>query len=89
MLYEVITGVDYDSSVGTLNFAGTAGETQTITLNITNDLLLEADETFTVNLVSSNVLIDDSDTAIGTITDNDTANAVLSVTTQGDRNNFV
>ena len=77
-------GVDYDSSVGTLNFAGTAGEIQTITLNITNDLLLEADETFTVNLTSSNALVNDADTAIGTITDNETANAVLSVTTQGD-----
>ena len=73
-------GVDYDSSVGTLNFAGTAGETQTITLNITNDLLLEADETFTVNLTSSNALVNDADTAIGTITDNDTATVTISAT---------
>ena len=72
--------MDYDSSAGTLNFAGTAGEIQTITLNITDDGLLEADETFTVTLVSSNALVDDSDTAIGTITDNDTATVTISAT---------
>ncbi|NIV26472.1 MAG: hypothetical protein GWN45_03670, partial [Gammaproteobacteria bacterium] len=71
-------GSDYDDTAGTLTFAGTAGEVQTITVNITNDTLLEADETFTVNLTSSNALVADTDTAIGTITDNETATVTIS-----------
>ena len=35
---------------GTLNFAGTVGETQTITIGINNDAIVEGDETFTVSL---------------------------------------
>ncbi|WP_202907978.1 Calx-beta domain-containing protein, partial [Rubripirellula obstinata] len=35
---------------GTLNFAGTAGETETFTIGINDDMIVEGDETFTVNL---------------------------------------
>jgi len=66
-------GVDYTSTGGVLNFAGTAAETQTITVPITNDIFSEGNETFTVSLSASDPLVDDSDTAIGTIVDNNDA----------------
>ena len=83
-------GIDYVNSAQTLNFAGSAGETVMFTVLVNEDAVLEVDEGFTLAL--GNVLpatapftsIDVSDTASGTITDNDTANAAnLSVTTQG------
>jgi hypothetical protein len=65
---------DYTQIVGALIFAGTASETQTISVPITLDGLVEADETFSVAL--SNVMptvagVDASDidaTATGTVT---------------------
>ena len=65
---------------GTLTFAGSAGETQTFTVPVLDDPLDELDETFIISL--SNVTpnsgtwggsLDLTDTATGTITDNDTA----------------
>ena len=41
---------DYVVTSGTLNFAGTAGETQTIAVTVNGDSKLEGDETFTVDL---------------------------------------
>ncbi|MCC7505904.1 MAG: T9SS type A sorting domain-containing protein, partial [Saprospiraceae bacterium] len=41
---------DYTDNDGTLNFTGTAGETKTITVLVTGDFKVEADETFTVAL---------------------------------------
>jgi Ca2+-binding RTX toxin-like protein len=37
---------DYNATVGTLNFAGSAGETQTITVDVLGDTLVELDENF-------------------------------------------
>ena len=62
---------DYDNTQQTLIFAGNAGETQDFTVWTGNDDVSEADETFTVNLSADSPLVADSDTAIGTITDND------------------
>lgn len=62
---------DYDNVVATLNFAGTAGETQQFTVATLDDSDREADETFTVSLDASNTLVTDSDTATGTIVDDD------------------
>ncbi len=46
-----IDGSDYDSDSGDLTFAGTAGETQTIVINLINDNVPEFNnETFFVNL---------------------------------------
>jgi len=61
---------DYTAGTGTLTFA--AGITsQTITVAISNDLLDELDETFTVNLASAtNASIADA-SGLGTIVDND------------------
>ncbi|MCU4157655.1 tandem-95 repeat protein [Carboxylicivirga sp. A043] len=64
-------GVDFDNSEQVLNFLGTAGEKHTLTIPVTNDDVVENDETFTVTLSSSNALVDDAATAIGTITNND------------------
>ncbi|MGK7925832.1 MAG: Calx-beta domain-containing protein, partial [Spirulina sp.] len=65
-------GSDYTNTSGTLNFA--AGETsKTVTVNIANDTLDEADETFFVTLSNpSNATFADSQ-GIGTLTDDDAA----------------
>ena len=46
---------------------------QTFTVPTLDDAVLEATETFTVNLSGSDPLVTDTDTGTGTITDNDTA----------------
>ncbi|MFP2997664.1 Calx-beta domain-containing protein, partial [Spongiivirga sp. MCCC 1A20706] len=70
---------DYTANSGTLNFAGTDGETETITVSIIDDSLLESDETFNVDLSSiSNALVGISVAqGTGTITDNDTASIII------------
>jgi hypothetical protein len=72
-------GADYTALVpGTLTFA--PGVTsQTITVGITNDTVFESAETFNVNLTSpTNATIADN-LGIGTITDNDSAPTISSV----------
>ena len=51
------SGSDYTAIAGgtVLTFAGTAGETQTVTVQVTGDLTPEADETFVVTLGSASV----------------------------------
>ncbi|MCL6275287.1 right-handed parallel beta-helix repeat-containing protein [Muricauda sp. 2012CJ35-5] len=61
-------GSDYTSSTGTLNFNGTVGDTEITTVPITDDAVIEGDETFTVQFTaSSDGTVDYSDTATGTI----------------------
>jgi hypothetical protein len=60
---------DYDNVVATLTFSGTVGETEQFSVLINGDVLVEGTETFTVNLEADNPLVDDSDTATGTILD--------------------
>ncbi|MDT8417938.1 MAG: Ig-like domain-containing protein, partial [Lutibacter sp.] len=64
---------DYTSSSGTLTFAGTNGETQTIVVPIINDNVIESTENFFVNLSELSInLINIYDTqGEGTIIDND------------------
>ena len=64
---------DFDNVVATLNFAGNASETQQFTVATLDDLVLEGTETFNVSLNASDPLVADSDTAVGTINDNDAA----------------
>jgi hypothetical protein len=45
---------DYTSNVGTLVFAGLAGETKTFTVLVTGDTKFETDETFTAALIAIN-----------------------------------
>ncbi|WP_170114188.1 Calx-beta domain-containing protein, partial [Kangiella spongicola] len=75
---------DYDSTSGTVTFAGTDGETQTFNVAITNDTIVEGDETFTINLSASNALVTDTDTAIGTITDDDAATVTVNDVTENE-----
>ncbi len=65
----------------TLNFAGTAGETQTFTVMPTGDNKVETDETFTISMNnSSDASVIITDTASGTI-NNDDAVPVLTAFT--------
>ena len=64
-------GTDFDNTPATLNFVGTAGETHQFTVTTTDDTDFEDPENFTVNLSATNTLVVDTDTAIGTIDDND------------------
>ena len=83
----LVSPVDYDNVVAQLSFTGTAGETQQFTVATLDDAVAEPTETFTVSLSASNPLVTDSDTATGTITDND-GTAVLDVTGTGNPNPF-
>ncbi len=67
---------DFNHTAGTASFA--AGDlSQTVTVAITDDVFVEATETFTAGLSTETVLggrsVNMEDTATGTITDNDTA----------------
>jgi len=65
-------GNDYESNSGQLTFAGTAGETQSITVAINGDNTFELDETFFVNLsnATNGVTISDGQ-GVGTIQNDD------------------
>ncbi len=83
-----IDGADYDSDSGTLTFAGTAGETQTIVINLINDTTPEFNnETFTINLSNISqpgVIMADSQ-GVGTIVDDEYSfNAPLVLTHEFD-----
>jgi hypothetical protein len=66
---------DYTTASGTLIFTGTAGETKTVTVNVSGDMVVEPNETFFVNLSSvSNPLVVLADgQGQGTIQNDDTA----------------
>ena len=83
-----IDGSDYNSDSGTLTFAGTAGETETIVINLIDDTTPEFNnETFTVdlsNITQPAVAIADSQ-GVGTIVDDEYAfNAPLILTHEFD-----
>jgi hypothetical protein len=65
----VMTPEDYDNAPITLHFVGNAGESHQFTVATLDDGPGEGNETFQVNLSASNPLVDDSDTATGTITE--------------------
>ena len=69
---------DYTANTAALTFTGTANETQTFTVQTTEDAALEADETFTVGLSVSNAPagVTATDTGTGTI-DNDDGSGVI------------
>jgi uncharacterized repeat protein (TIGR01451 family) len=70
-------GTDYQSTSGTLTF--NPGETsKTLAIQVNGDTLVEADETFFVNLnAATNATVSDPQ-GIGTITNDDTADLVIS-----------
>jgi len=66
------SGADYTTSSGILNFNGTSGDTETFTVAILDDGIIESPETFTVQLTgSSDGSVNLTDTATATIIDND------------------
>ena len=71
-------GTDYTENTARITFAGRAGETRTFTVATTDDGAVEPDETFTVNLSVSgtSAAVTDTDTATGTIDNDDLAPAV-------------
>ena len=66
-------GTDYTENTAGLSFTGTAGEEQTFTVATTEDEIVEENETFTVSLTVSGTStpVTATDTATGTITDDD------------------
>ncbi|QDV83430.1 Calx-beta domain-containing protein [Planctomycetes bacterium TBK1r] len=81
---------DYVATSGTLNFTGTAGETQTINVSINGDTKVELNEAFVVdlsNLAASgrNVTVSDAQ-ATGTISNDDSASLSIGnvAITEGD-----
>jgi hypothetical protein len=75
---------DYTATSGTLTFAGTSGETQTLTAAVNGDTVVEADETFTVSLgAPSNESVSVADgTGLGTIQNDDAATVAISDVSQ-------
>ncbi|GAB5538533.1 MAG: hypothetical protein Salg2KO_06360 [Salibacteraceae bacterium] len=76
-------GVDYTTGsglyTGTLNFNGTAGDTEQITVLYTNDFDVEPDETYTIQFTSTtDASVDITDTATGTI-NNEDVQAVIQI----------
>ncbi|WP_417389767.1 Calx-beta domain-containing protein [Gimesia sp.] len=72
-----IAGSDYENTTGTITFAGdpiAASQTQTISIRVYGDLLVEADETFGIELlnVTGHAQISDAEATV-TIQDDDQA----------------
>ena len=65
--------VSADTNLGSLTFAGTAGESKTFQVDLFDDNVAELDETYDLTLVASLDSIDDSATATVTVTDNEAA----------------
>ena len=72
-------GTDYTVNTAALTVTGTAGETRTFTVSTTVDTVVEAAETFTVGLTVSgtSITVTEADTAIGTITDDDSVTVTI------------
>jgi ribosomal protein L35AE/L33A len=72
-------GSDYQTTGGTLTFNPGDPLTKTVSVTVNGDTLVEPDETFSVNLsnASANAIITDSQ-GVGTITNDDAANLVIS-----------
>lgn len=67
------SGVDYDSAPGAIFFTGNAGETKVIEVPITNDVVIESQERFQIQLggATNGVTLVNGGVAIGTILDDD------------------
>ena len=76
-----VAGSDYTAISGqTVSFAGTAGETETVTVTLNNDAIAEGDEALTLgmsNLASTSLSVTISDTGTLTINDDDGATVTI------------
>ena len=70
---DTAASTDYTENTAALSFTGTKGETKTFTVSTTQDAILEANETFTVGLSTSNSSVTSTDTGTGTINNDDSA----------------
>ena len=71
---EAVSDLDYSNTNGTLTFTGTDGETHTISIPITDDIIVEDPEQFELileNLSTNLIPILSSDRSVITIQDND------------------
>ena len=72
---------DYTKNTTGISFSGTKGETKTFTVSTTEDAVLEANETFTVGLSTSNhpsgTTVTSTDTGTGTIDNDDSASVTI------------
>ena len=75
-------GTDYTTKNGTLTFVGTAGEQQTITIEVMGDTVVEGSETFSVILSNAVGGVLGDATGVGTITDDDGATFSITDVTQ-------
>ncbi len=81
---------DYVAATGTLTFTGAAGQTRTFTVTINGDTKVEADETFTVSMNTvSNPGVTITDTATGTILNDDATAVTIADVTQTEGGNFI
>lgn len=86
--------VDFDSATDSVTFSANSTATRTVIVNINDDSIIEAAETFNVILSSPTNLggrsANFNDGAVGTITDNDTAKFTISDVTvnEGDTATF-
>ncbi len=67
------SGADFTATAGTLNWADGDAAPKSFNVNITDDLIFEGNEQFTVTLSGATVATLGADTALITITDNDAA----------------
>ncbi|MBP8791833.1 MAG: HYR domain-containing protein, partial [Lutibacter sp.] len=89
---DALAGADYVTKSGIINFSGTVGEIQTITIVVNGDNILEPTETFTVNLSEKDFgarqIIFSEAKGLGTITDNDetTVSVIANIPTASEPN---
>lgn len=80
-------GSDFTSNSGSLHYDGFAGETQTVTVAVSRDSVVEADETLQLmigtitNLAPGEEVVTPSDPVTGTIRNDDMATLTLAATT--------
>jgi gliding motility-associated-like protein len=73
-------GSDYTATSGTLTFLGDTGETQTLEIPITDDLIVEQSEIFLVtlsNVVNPGNITFSKAIGVGSVIDNDAANVTI------------
>jgi len=67
-----IAGIDYTANTGTLNFNGTSGDSELITIPILDNSLYDGDKNYSIQFTSvSDVSVNIADTALGTIVDDE------------------
>lgn len=69
-------GNDYLTNSGVLNFSGTSGDSDTITISILDDIAVEGDETFFIDFTAtSDPSVNITDQGVGTIVDIEVENS--------------